>query len=81
MAGIGIGIKKMAGKHFPIGIGKQIRKMGSKKGPESRIPLDFPTKLWARKQHACPSHLISLRVWSDQSLNSKRNQKGTLALG
>ena len=33
-----ITIKKMAGKHFPIGIGKKSEKMVSKKGPESRIP-------------------------------------------
>ncbi len=50
MAGIGIRIKKMAGTHIPIGIGKQIGKMGSKKGPESGIPLDFPTKIHCREE-------------------------------
>ena len=48
-------IKKMAGKHFPIGIGKQIGKIGSKKGPESGIrrnsggiPPEFTTKALGR---------------------------------
>jgi hypothetical protein len=46
-----INIKKMAGKHFPIGIGKKSEKMVSKKGAESGIlrnsggiPPEFPTK-------------------------------------
>ena len=30
----------MAGKHFPIKIGKQIGKIGSKKGPEYGISLN-----------------------------------------
>jgi hypothetical protein len=33
------------------------------------------------EQYACPSHLIGLRVWSDQRNKCKRNQKGSLALG
>ncbi len=42
----------MAGTHFPIGIGNQIGKIGSKKGPESGILRnsvvfrpEFPTKV------------------------------------
>ncbi len=31
----------MAGTHFLIGIGNQIGKIGSKKGPESGIPAEF----------------------------------------
>jgi hypothetical protein len=45
-------IKNIAGTHFLIGIGNQIGKIGSKKGPESGIPwnsggipADFPTKI------------------------------------
>jgi hypothetical protein len=40
-------IKKMAGKHFPIGIGKQIGKIGPKKDWNTEsggIPAEFPTK-------------------------------------
>ncbi len=40
-------IKKVARKHYLIGIGKQIGKIGSKKGPESG-PLEFPTKFEMR---------------------------------
>jgi hypothetical protein len=35
-------IKNMAGTHFLIGIGNQIGKIGSKKGPEFGIPPEFP---------------------------------------
>ncbi len=35
-------IKNMVGTHFLIGIGNQIGKIGSKKGPEFGIPREFP---------------------------------------
>ena len=54
-------IKNMAGTHFLIGIGNQIGKIGSKKGPEFGIPpefpefrSDFPTKchpMWSNSSH------------------------------
>ncbi len=44
--------------------------------------VQYYCDLWARwSKTGCPSHLIGWRVWSDQSHKSKRNQKGTLALG
>ncbi len=41
----------------------------------------LPRPLGKTEQYACPSHLIDWGVWSDQSHKSKRDQKGTLALG
>jgi hypothetical protein len=73
IAGIGSGIlknKKMAGKHFPIGIG--IGKIHSKKCPESGIPwnsggipADFPTKrrMQMQRHHHRHRHLRRPILW------------------
>jgi len=60
-------IKNMAGTHFLIGIGNQIGKIGSKKGPEFGIPpefpefrSDFPTKLPLWRGGTTPSARISM---------------------
>ncbi len=62
-------IKKMAGTHFLIGIRNQNGKIGSKKGPEFGIPLefaefrsDFPTKMCL----CCGKVILSVRKLKPQ---------------